>query len=48
VGRQKLQAAQIVGLVFKPRYLDRNTGKTPGTGAFFVWCGAAEYDSGYA
>jgi hypothetical protein len=22
-----------------------NTGKTPGTGAFFVWCGAAEYDS---
>lgn len=26
----------------------RNTGITPGTGAFFVWYDAAEYDSSYA
>ena len=25
----------------------RNTGKTPGTAAFFFWCGAVEYDSSY-
>ena len=24
-----------------------NTGKTPGTAAFFFWCGAVEYDSSY-
>jgi hypothetical protein len=25
----------------------RNTGKTPGSAAFFFWCGAVEYDSSY-
>jgi hypothetical protein len=25
----------------------RNTGKTPGTAAFFFWCGAVEHDSSY-
>ena len=26
---------------------DRNTGKSPGRDAFFVWCDAGVYDSSY-
>jgi malate dehydrogenase (quinone) len=35
-------------LLFGPYAGFCNTGKTPGTGAFFVWCDAPEYDSSYA
>jgi hypothetical protein len=37
----RLEQDQQVSLI------DGNTGKTPGTAAFFFWCGAAEYDSSY-